>query len=43
MQCLVCGQKDIKIVHLVDEGLPAYYFCSDECYDSFFRIVGRME
>jgi hypothetical protein len=43
MKCLVCGGGDIKIIHLVGEDLPAYYFCSDECYNSFFKIVGRME
>ena len=43
MQCLVCGQEDIKIIHLVDEDLPAYFFCSDDCYESFFKIVNRSE
>jgi hypothetical protein len=43
MNCLVCGSQDIKIVHLQEEGMPAYYFCCDECYEGFFRIVGRLE
>jgi hypothetical protein len=43
MQCLVCGEPGIKIVHLVDPDMPAYFFCSEECYNSFFRIVGRLQ
>jgi hypothetical protein len=43
MQCLVCGEENIKIVHLVDQDMPAYFFCGEECYNSFFRIVGRIQ